>query len=215
MTQGVPKNPKLYHIVHVDRLPSILAEGGLWCDAVSSQRRLKGTTIGFPDIKARRLERQLVSYPDLSVGDCVPFYFCPRSVMLYIIYKRNHENLQYKDGQVNIIHLETTLFNIVEWANENQKRWVFTSANAGAFYCEDCNDLGQLNQINWQAVNARSWQKVRESKQAEFLLETFFPWYLVENIGVCTAEVLQSVESVLEDFDSPQLHASIRSSWYY
>jgi hypothetical protein len=215
MTQGVPKNPKLYHIVHVDRLPSILAEGGLWCDAVSSKRRLEGTTIGFPEIKARRLERKLVSYPDLSVGDCVPFYFCPRSVMLYIIYKRNHANLRYKDGQVNIIHLETTLFNTVEWANENQKRWVFTSANAGAFYCEDYNDLSQLNQINWQAVNATSWSQVRDPKQAEFLFETFFPWHLVESIGVCTAEVLQSVKSVLEDFGSQQPHASIRSRWYY
>jgi len=29
----VPAQPKIYHIVHVDRLPSIIADGGLWCDA--------------------------------------------------------------------------------------------------------------------------------------------------------------------------------------
>lgn len=28
-----PAAPKIYHIVHVDRLPSIIAEGGLLCDA--------------------------------------------------------------------------------------------------------------------------------------------------------------------------------------
>lgn len=215
MTQVVPKNPKLYHIVHVDRLLSILTEGGLWCDSESSARKLDGTTIGISEIKSRRRERRLVSYPDLRVGDCVPFYFCPRSVMLYIIYKRNHENLQYKDGQVNIIHLETTLYKTIEWANENQKRWVFTSENASARYCEDYNDLNKLDKIDWQAVEASSWSKFRESKQAEFLLETFFPWTLVESIGVCTAEVLQRVQSVLEKFDSQQPHASVRSSWYY
>lgn len=75
--------------------------------------------------------------------------------------------------------------------------------------------ISQLNHINWQAVNATSWSKVRESKQAEFLLETFFPWHLVASIGVCTAEVLQTVKNVLEDFDSQQPHVSIKSSWYY
>ena len=28
-----PRHPKIYHIVHVDRLPSIVADGCLWCDA--------------------------------------------------------------------------------------------------------------------------------------------------------------------------------------
>lgn len=28
----VPAQPKIYHIVHVDRLPSIIADGCLWCD---------------------------------------------------------------------------------------------------------------------------------------------------------------------------------------
>ena len=29
----VPVEPKIYHIVHLDRLPSIVADGGLLCDA--------------------------------------------------------------------------------------------------------------------------------------------------------------------------------------
>ena len=29
----VPMQPKIYHIMHVDRLPSIVADGYLWCDA--------------------------------------------------------------------------------------------------------------------------------------------------------------------------------------
>ena len=28
-----PAEPKLYHIVHVDRLASIISDGCLWCDA--------------------------------------------------------------------------------------------------------------------------------------------------------------------------------------
>ena len=29
----MPAEPKIYHIVHVDRLPSIVKDGYLWCDA--------------------------------------------------------------------------------------------------------------------------------------------------------------------------------------
>ena len=77
----VPTEPKIYHTVHVDRLPSIIDDGELRCDAKMSQRSDAGTTIGISDIKSRRLNSTLRSHPDLHVGDCVPFYFCPRSVM--------------------------------------------------------------------------------------------------------------------------------------
>ncbi len=70
-----PADPKIYHIVHVDRLPSIIADGGLLCDAEIAQREPVGTTIGMNDIKQRRLtELRLNSRADLHVGACVPFY---------------------------------------------------------------------------------------------------------------------------------------------
>ena len=50
----VPPQPKIYHIVHVDRLPSIVADGFLWCDAEIVRRAPPGTTIGMNGIKQRR-----------------------------------------------------------------------------------------------------------------------------------------------------------------
>ena len=97
---AVPAQPKVYHIVHVDRLASILADEYLWCDAEIVRRAPPGTTIGMSSIKQRRLaELALSSYPELKVGDCVPFYFCPRSVMLYLIYQGNHPDLTYRGGR--------------------------------------------------------------------------------------------------------------------
>lgn len=72
---GIPLYPKIYHIVHVDRLSSILKDDFLWCDVYMTQRIPVGTTIGMNNIKQRRLQNCLSSYPDLHVGDCVPFYF--------------------------------------------------------------------------------------------------------------------------------------------
>ena len=84
-----PTEPKIYHIVHVDRLASIVTDGALWSEAVLQRRARSGTTIGMGTIKQRRLTTPVKCRPGLNVGDCVPFYFCPRSVMLYMIHMAN------------------------------------------------------------------------------------------------------------------------------
>lgn len=210
-----PAQPKIYHIVHVDRLASILADGQLWCDAEVVARAPQGTIIGMNGIKQRRLnELTLTSHPGLHVGDCVPFYFCPRSIMLYLIYQANHLDLDYRGGQQPILHLEADLHASVAWAEQNQRRWAFTLSNAGSRFFEDRCDLAQLNEINWEAVQARQWQSCKEGKQAEFLLEYGFPWHLVERIGVCSQRIYTQVVNVLSA-GTHRPRVEIKPDWYY
>lgn len=54
MSSPVPLNPKIYHIVHVDRVASIIEQQCLLSDAAMQQCNLNGTTIGMPKIKERR-----------------------------------------------------------------------------------------------------------------------------------------------------------------
>ena len=200
---AVPPHPKIYHIVHVDRLSSILQDGGLYCDAHVVRNALPGTTIGMSGIKERRLAHPLTSYPDLHVGDCVPFYFCPRSVMLYLIWKGNHPDLTYRGGQEPIIHLAANLRDAVNWAAAQQKRWVFTTTNAGSEFFDDYCSWNQLGKINWDAVHAPKWAgrdvplSVKEGKQAEFLLENFCPWEIIKRIFVYSERVCRQVEALL------------------
>jgi len=210
----VPLKPKIYHIVHVDRLPSIVAAGFLWCDAEVIRRALASTTIGMSRIKQRRLTLPLNSHPDLHVGDCVPFYFCPRSVMLYLIYQGNHPELGYRGGQAPILHLEADLHDTVAWARDQQRRWAFTLSNAGSYYFEDRCDLAHLNEIDWAAVQAQDWRKCEEGKQAEFLLEHSFPWHLIERIGVLNRTTYQQVVKALP-LNGHRPTVEIRPDWYY
>ena len=72
----VPAQPKIYHIVHVDRLASILAAGGLLCDAQITVQNTAGTTIGMNTIKQRRLnDLTLNSYPTYLLGNVCHFIF--------------------------------------------------------------------------------------------------------------------------------------------
>lgn len=215
-----PLQPKIYHIVHIDRLASMVADGGLLSDSVMSDRAGSGTTIGMPSIKERRLRLALHCHPGLHVAECVPFYFCPRSVMLYLIHRANHEDLEYRGGQEPIVHLEADLHEAVQWAERHGKRWAFTLSNAGANYFEDRCDLERLEDINWAAVAASKWSGpgvstlIKEGKQAEFLLEERFPWELVERIGVESLGLaLKASLAMTGATHRPQIE--IRRDWYY
>ena len=210
----IPADPKIYHIVHVNRLPSIVADGHLWCDAKMIQRSGTGTTIGMNKIKQRRLTKGLNSHPNLHVGDCVPFYFCPRSIMLYLIHQANHPELTYRGGQGPIVHLESDLRQTVAWANQKKLRWAFTTSNAGSSFFEDYSDLAQLDKIDWNAVQATSWQACKEGKQAEFLIEQRFPWKLISRIGVLSRQLYcQAIAALVGTGHKPPVE--IRREWYY
>ncbi len=129
----VPAQPKLYHIAHVDRLTSIVADQWIWCDREVVRRAPPGTTIGMSDNKSAAGSRSwlLSSHPDLHVGDCMPFYFCPRSVMLYLVYRAITRGFLTGVARVHR-SFEADLIETVEWADAQRRRLPFTLSNAGA-----------------------------------------------------------------------------------
>ncbi len=166
-------------------------------------------------IKERRLtELTLASHPNLYVGGCVPFYFCPRSVMLYLLYQRNHPELAYRGGQEPIVHLQADLHAAVAWAEAHERRWAFTLSNAGSYFFEDRSDLAALDDVDWTAVRATDWRSCKDGKQAEFLVETSFPWRLVERIGVHSPHVFrQAANALAEARHKPPIE--VKRDWYY
>jgi hypothetical protein len=212
-----PSNPKIYHILHHDRLPSVIRDGYLFSDAIMNRRSACGTTIGMSAIKQRRLlELSLVSHPGLLVGECVPFYYCPRSVMLFLLHKSNNTELAYRGGQDLIVHLELDLRVVITWANAFTKRWAITKGNAGSYYFEDFSSPDRLSELDWTAIQARQWSQasVKESKQSEFLVEDQVPWPLVSRIGVQNAQVQAQVQQYLTT-TGHRPPVEIKLDWYY
>ena len=211
----IPNRPKIYHIVHVDNLSSIRGDGCLWSDAEMVKRQ-GGTVIGMGSIKQRRLKLPVSCHPGTCVGEYVPFYFCPRSIMLFVIHCANHDELAYRGGQKPIVHLEADVHEVAEWAEANGRRWAFSLSNAGAVYAQFHSELARLGEINWDAVTARDFRPadVKESKQAEFLVQPSFPWQLVERIGVHSQGIGQRVYAAMNEADH-RPRVEIRRDWYY
>lgn len=210
-----PANAKIYHIVHMDRLVSIAGDGFLWSDRESLSRQIGGTTIGMSKIKQRRLELPIKGNPGSTVGDYVPFYYGPRSIMLYLIHMRNPE-VAFKGGQEPIVHLEFDLQRVLDWASANQSHWAIALSNAGARYCEFRDTAAGFDELDWAAIAATDFRssKVKERKQAEFLVYRAVPWMLVERIGVCKPSIQRQVHNLLGQYEHrPTIE--VRPKWYY
>ena len=117
-----PEPTQIYHITHVDNLASIVARGGLFSDAGMRSRGGPSAAIGMSTIKERRMQLPLKCHPGDRVGEYVPFYFCPRSIMLYLLYMGNHSEVTYREGQGSIVHLQCDAEAAIEWATDNEGR---------------------------------------------------------------------------------------------
>jgi hypothetical protein len=205
----------IYHITHRDNLAYIIEAGCLWSDRRLLTMQGGRVVIGFDKIKRRRLQELGVScHPATKVGDYVPFYFCPRSPMLYVIQKKNAD-LTYKGGQEEVLHLVSSVERAIEAADG--RPWAFSDGNAGARYTRFSNDLDKIDDhVAWDAVNAKYWSDpvVKEHKQAEFLLYESCPWTAIQEIGVINQSVAEAVEGVLASA-AHQPRVLVKPDWYY
>lgn len=212
----MPPNQKIFHITHVGNLPGMVADQCLRSDAGRLAQGLGGKIVGMAHIKQRRLAIQVTCHPGTAVGQYVPFYFCPRSVMLYILHRGNHPDIDYHGGQGPIVHIQADLEATVGWANANHVRWAFTDGNAGAYVTGFYSNLSDLNQVDWSAVQAADWRDpaVKERKQAEFLVYESFPWELVEKIGVQNVTTAGLVKQAIAGA-AHQPIVRVKPEWYY
>lgn len=212
-----PKQPKAYHITHLDNLPAIVRDGELVSDAKMLARGGPAAMIGMSGIKRRRVEElEVPCHPGTKVGDYVPFFFCPRSIMLYVLYRDNNPELTYHGGQDPIVHLEADLHNVIAWTEERDRRWAFSLSNAGAYYTQFRARAADLDQLDWKAIAATDFRRadVKEAKQAEFLVYGDLPWSLVDRVGVYSEGIRRRVVAALSGAKHIPL-VNVQPGWYY
>ena len=204
----------IFHITHIRNLPGILQNGGLWCDRVVSQRNLAHISIAHQHIKDRRAQKQVPLPPNGMVADYVPFYFAPRSPMLYSIAHGFVEG--YQGGQTCILHLVASAESVLQ----SGLAFVFTDGHAEMDISHFYRDLHNLNKIDWNIMQSRYWNDTNEDgdrkrrRQAEFLVHEFVPLSLVERIGTINQTTARQTATLLADFQ-PKPTVQVHPAWYY
>lgn len=202
-----PAQVLIYHITDVANLPNIVSDDGLHSDAVMTRK--DPTVIGYSHIKQRRLtEIRVPCCNNRFVGEFVPFYFCPRSPMLYTI---NIGKTGRTPGcQATIIHLVSNVGTAVGLG----RGWAISDGNAGARYTSFDTNLSALDWLDWTAIRAGDWRGRTHEKSAEFLVEDFFPWSCVQQIGCHNSAVAQQVKALIHNH-SHQPSVDVQPTWYY
>lgn len=205
----------IYHITNINNLPSILKSGRL---IANSKLRQQG--IEYVDISHERIQyqRAITLVPCAAKGvlhDYVPFYFAPRSPMLYAIHKGRVEG--YSQGQNSVIHLVFEVHTI-EVAGLD---FAFTDGHAIMAYTDFYDHLDALESvIDWELMNSKYWSNTEDDpdrkcrRQAEFLVHQHCPWTLIKEIGVANSTIQKQVREILQNFNY-QTPIKVYSNWYY
>jgi hypothetical protein len=199
---------KVSHITHIDNLGSILAQGCLWSDSKRIELGLVNQNIGYSHIKQRRLVRPVNVAGGGTIGQYVPFNFCPRSVMLFVIHKGHPD---FQDGQDRVLHLISDI-DTIRLSNQH---CFFTDIHADLDYAEQIDDFDRIGELDLQRIiNEKYWQDFKEEKQAEFLAFELVQWVSIQQIGVKTQAIADEVNALLHGAQhKPEV--LVRPEWYY
>lgn len=211
--RGGVSRTQIFHITHLENLPGVAARG-LVCDRLVPTLG-RARSIAYSDIKARRAATSVPVGPGGTLADYVPFYFAPRSPMLYTISQGNVPGAV--GAQPHIAHLVLSAEAVATAGHD----FVFTDGHAVIAISRFYDDLAKLTELDWQAIRTRNWgtyydptDETKRKKQSEFLVHRAVPWHLVEEIGVMDAKAARAATESLDGVAHvPPI--TVRPDWYY
>jgi len=207
---GAPSPVVLHHFTHLRNLEGIVANG-LRSDAACRAEGLTQVEIGAPGIRERRLRLPVGAGPRGFVGDYVPFYYAPRSPMMFTLGKQNYD---FQQGFDDVVYLTSTLEDI----DAAGIGWVASDRNAAlsiASFTDEFSSIG--DHVRWDVMRLRYWNDVpggADLRAAELLAHDHVPWELVRRVTARTRQAGDRVMVMLDGL-AHQPQVDVRPEWYF
>ncbi len=204
---------RIFHITDMANLRSICSDGGLRSLNGLKKSGTPYLSIAHDTVQDRRSTTPVPCGPGGKLHDYVPFYFAPRSPMLYAISRGRVPG--YPHGQEGVVYLVSS----AEVVRDRGCGFAFTDGHAIVAVTQFFEELHRLDQVDWKIMKARYWRDTDEDmdrkrrRQAEFLVYDFFPWELVEEVVVMRASQIAAVQSGITSGWMPAIKA--QPSWYF
>lgn len=200
------------HFTHVRNLPAVVGSGCLKADSLIRAESVAVNECGNVQIKERRRYIQVHLPPEGVVADYVPFYFAPRSPMLYSIWRGNVPT--YAEGQDPLIYLWSYL-SVVDRLG---LPWVASDGNCAHAFSSMTNDWAELESVvDWDVMALRYWNDTTEDgdrmrrRMAELLVYQRFPVEAITGIAAKTKEMAELARTYVGD----KFTVQVRPEWYY
>jgi hypothetical protein len=205
-----PVPTPLYHFTSIRHLASII-ERGLVCDN-SAAAGLLAVEVGNRGIKERRRRRAVPVAPRGVVADYVPFYFAPRSPMLYAI---TMGNVPEYTGSIDLLlYLVTTAERLAELGLP----MLFTDVLTTTHFTPHLADLDTL--IDWPLMRATMWNNTpsepdrMERRMAECLVHRQVPWRAIKYVVARTPARAAEARATVARF-SQGVAVRTKRDWYF
>ncbi len=212
---GGQQRTLVYHFTRVEHLEAI-ARHGLLPDAQAQAAGLLSVEIGNTGIKQARRERVVPIPPGGVVADYAPFYFAPRSPMLYSISSGNVAT--YREGTDRLVYLVSSLEDLAT----HGLHVLLTDRNAVLQYAEfvDLAHGVRSDFIDWDLMKATYWNNTdaqpdrRERRMAECLVHERVPWQAFLGVAAKSQEVADEASQILQQ-PSVASRVVVRPEWYF
>lgn len=202
-----------YRITHVDNLELILKNG------IVAKKHLNASAqfieIGNPEIIDYRSMTDVKIPGYGKIGDYVPFYFTPKSVMLYNILTGYSHPVVQKRSRDEILIIVCEIETLVQ-----HERWFFTDGQGNANLSRHFNNLDDLIAIDWESIHQCNFRndsvdfdRLRRY-QAEFLVYNHIPYTAIHELIVYNESAQQKVlECIMEN--NCKLNVHIKPNYYF
>jgi len=209
----------IYHFTHVDNLASIFRDGALTCDAGAPSAGLV-TEVGALAIKQRRRSVTVPLLPGGTVGDYVPFYFAPRSPMMFKIAcdRRDAVSNLYQGGARPLVYVVSSIASVVGAGLP----WVASDGNcASSVTTYTSNEADLDSHVDWDLMDATVWKSTdqdpdrRRRRMAELLVHHRFPLDLALGWAVSDEQMALRVRQLIDASGRSVRFVEVRPSWYY
>lgn len=203
--------PPIYHFTDIANLKGIFEAGELRCHRIAPT----AVDVGNRSIKANRRRRSVGCGPCGMVGDYVPFYYAPRSPMLFSIKCGNVDGVS--SDQRRLVYLVSS----TEAIYSAGLPCVFSDGNAATMITTFRDDPADLRtEVDWQLMKERIWRNTPEDpdrvrrRMAEFLVHETVPLQLIGQVAVLSGPARRYVAALAAE-QRCKAAVVIRSSWYF
>jgi hypothetical protein len=221
----IPRPLRIFHMTAICNLASIAKSKKLYSNALLQKKKIEYGNIAYQGAQGKRATKMVAKPPGGVIHDYVPFYFAPRSPMLFTINKGNVEGCPHR--QQDIVHFMTT----VEAVIADQSPYVFYDYNATLSIATCYSDVKNLTKIDWNLFHelpcldgyCKYWHSVldnpkyslrQETRQAEFLVHKSVPLKLIGLVGAYNEAKAAEVSQIFEEAGI-ELEVQAKPEWYF
>ncbi len=203
-----------YRICHIRNLSHILATG--LCTKHHPDADPNFIPIGNPGIISVRDDFPVDYLGYGNIGDYVPFYFTPKSLMQYNIVTGFWAPAVPKLHPENILIIQCRITDLT-----NGSRFFFTNGQANTRVTTQYIDLQHLNQIDWESIQHGNFSKSdgdydrSRRYQAEFLVHHHVPIEAINALFVYNNKGFNFVNKEITDAGNEALKVNIEPRLFF